>query len=100
MRHTALLLLIFIAFCVLNSIVSYDQSKRVIKVGAFDRSNFWECKNVEVSISSKTIKVVLPGHYSQHHVIYIQNRNVSFCSISRDYIPLQALCQIFVDRHA
>jgi hypothetical protein len=36
MCHTALTLLIFIAFCVLNSIISYDQSKRVIKIGAFD----------------------------------------------------------------
>jgi hypothetical protein len=36
MCHTALMLLIFITFCVLNSIMSYDQSKRVTKVGAFD----------------------------------------------------------------
>jgi hypothetical protein len=37
MCHTALMLLIFISFCVLNSILSYDQSKRAIEVGAFDR---------------------------------------------------------------
>jgi hypothetical protein len=37
MCHIALTLLIFIAFCVFNDIMNYDQSKRVIKVGAFDR---------------------------------------------------------------
>jgi hypothetical protein len=37
MRNTALMSLIFINFCVLNSIVSYGQSKLVINVGAFDR---------------------------------------------------------------
>jgi hypothetical protein len=36
MCHTVVLLLTFITFCVLNSIVSYDQSKGVIEVSAFD----------------------------------------------------------------
>jgi hypothetical protein len=46
MCHTALMLLIFISFCALNSIVSYDQSKRVIEVGAFDRqwAFLWRAK--------------------------------------------------------
>jgi hypothetical protein len=37
MCPTALLLLTSITVCVLNSIVNYDQSKRVTQVGAFDR---------------------------------------------------------------
>jgi hypothetical protein len=37
MCHAALMLLIFLSFCVLDSIVSYNQFKHVIKVGAFDR---------------------------------------------------------------
>jgi hypothetical protein len=41
MCHVALMLMIFITFCVLNSIVSYGQSKHVIKVGAFDRRWFF-----------------------------------------------------------
>jgi hypothetical protein len=37
MCHTVLLSLTFMSFCVLDNIVSYDQFKRVIKVGAFVR---------------------------------------------------------------
>jgi hypothetical protein len=40
--QTALMFLIFIICCVLNSIVSYGRSKRVMKIGAFDhRWAFW-----------------------------------------------------------
>jgi hypothetical protein len=40
---------------------------------------------------------MLPGNDSQHHVVYNRNRNVSFSSISRNYVSLQAPCQIFVN---
>jgi hypothetical protein len=47
MCHTTLLLLAFITFRVLNSIVSYRRSKRVMKVGEFDRRwpFLWRAKN-------------------------------------------------------
>jgi hypothetical protein len=48
----------------------------------------------------KDNQITLPGNYSQHHIVYIPNRNVSFSSISRDHISLQATCQIVVDRSA
>jgi hypothetical protein len=67
--HTALLLLIFIPFRDLDRIMSYDQSKRVIKVDTFDRSKFWEGRNVNIAISSKKIKIRLLGNYSKHHVV-------------------------------
>jgi hypothetical protein len=76
--HTALLLLlfIFITFRALDSIMSYGRSKHVIKVNDFDRSNFWEGWDVDISISSKKIKIVLSGNYSKYPVVYIPNINV------------------------
>jgi hypothetical protein len=76
MCYTALFPLVFIAFCILDSTVSYGRSKRAITVDWFVRLNFWEGRNVDISISSKIIKIVLTGNYSQHHVVYILNRNV------------------------
>jgi hypothetical protein len=52
------------------------------------------------SRSLMKIKSMFPGNYSQHHVVIFEIEIVSFPSISRDYISLQALCQIFVDRPA
>jgi hypothetical protein len=46
------------------------------------------------------IKILLPGNYSQYHVFIFQIDIVSFSSISKDYIYLQAHRQIFVDRSA
>jgi hypothetical protein len=63
MCHTALVLLTFITFYVLNKIMNYDHSKRVIKVDGFDRSKFWGGRNTDISISSKKIKIMLPGNY-------------------------------------
>jgi hypothetical protein len=54
--HTALMLMIFISFCVLNRIMSYGRSKRVMKFGGLNRSNCLEDRNVDISISSKKIK--------------------------------------------
>jgi hypothetical protein len=90
--HTALLLLIFIAFRVLGSSVNYDRSKRVIKVGGFDCSKFWEGKHVNISISSKKIAVVRPGDRLQGHVVDIRTQMFSIFLISMDYICLQAPC--------
>jgi hypothetical protein len=39
--------------------MSYDLSKHGIKVNDFDRLNFWEGRDVDVSISSKKIKFML-----------------------------------------
>jgi hypothetical protein len=61
MCHTALLSLIFIAFGVLDSIMSYGRSKRVINVDGFGGLNFWKGSDVDVLISSKRIKIMLPG---------------------------------------
>jgi hypothetical protein len=76
MFHTALLLFIFIAFRVLDSSMNYGQSKHVIKVNNFDRSNFWEGKDVDISISSKKIKIMPYGNYSRHLVVYIPKTNI------------------------
>jgi hypothetical protein len=63
--HISLTLLIFITFCALDNVVTYRRSKRVIKVGAFDRSNFGQWGNVDILISSKKIKIILPVNYSK-----------------------------------
>jgi hypothetical protein len=52
------------------------------------------------SRSVMKIKIMPPENYSQHYVIYIRNKMCSFSSISKDYMSLQASCQIFVDRPA
>jgi hypothetical protein len=58
-RHTALFLLTFIAFCVLDSIMSYGRSKWAMKVGAFDRRwAFVASQNVY------SIVIVVPLHVS------------------------------------
>jgi hypothetical protein len=67
-------------------------------VDGFDHSNFWEVRDVDISISLKKIKKMLPGNYSKHLVVYIRNINVFPFSMSRNYTSLQAPCQIFV-RH-
>jgi hypothetical protein len=76
MSHTALLWFIFIDFRVLDSIMSYGRSKHVFKVNDFDRSIFWKGRDVNISISSKKIKIMLHGNYSKHFVVYILNINV------------------------
>jgi hypothetical protein len=81
---------------VLHSIVSYGPSKRVIKADGFGRSKPWEGRDVDISISSKKIKIMLSGNYSQHQIVYIRNLNILFSSMSGDYISLQAPGQIFV----
>jgi hypothetical protein len=98
MCHSALFALILIVFRVLDRIMSYDRSKGVVKVARFDRSKFWEGRNVNISISSKRINIMLSGNYSQCRVVYITNINVAFSFISRDCISWQALHQIFVGR--
>jgi hypothetical protein len=76
MSHTALLWFIFIALRVLDGIMSYGRSKHVIKVNDFDRSNFLEGRDVDISISSKKIKTMLYGNHSKLLVVYIPNINV------------------------
>jgi hypothetical protein len=71
--------LIFITSCVLNSIVSSGLSKRVMKFDGFDRSNFWEGRDVDISISSKKIKIMLLGNHSKHLVTPIDSmKSVKF----------------------
>jgi hypothetical protein len=100
MCHTALLLLIFITFCVLNNIVSYDQSKRVIKVDEFDHSRFWEGRNVDILIFSKKIKLCSQDIIRSTTLFIFQIEMFLFASISKDYISLQTPRQIFVNRPA
>jgi hypothetical protein len=83
MRHLALLLLNSIAFPVLDSIMSYGRSKRVIDVDEFERPIFLDSRNVEISISSRKIAVILPGNYLQYHVIYIRDKHFRFLSHPR-----------------
>jgi hypothetical protein len=54
---TALLPVIFATFRVLNSIVNYSRSKRVMKLFESDCSKFWEGRNVDISIPSTKIAV-------------------------------------------
>jgi hypothetical protein len=46
------------------------------------------------------IKIRLSGNYLQHNVVCIQNQIFYHSFILKDYISLQAPCQIFVDRSA
>ena len=46
------------------------------------------------------IKIMLTGNYLQHDVVRIQHQIFYCSSIWKDYISLQAQCQIFVDRLA
>jgi hypothetical protein len=69
--------------------VSYDQLKRVIKVDGFDPSKSWDGRNIDVSISSQKIKIMLPGNYSQHHVVYTPNRK---CFRLLPYLGIESLC--------
>jgi hypothetical protein len=58
--HTALLFVIFFTFCLFNSIVTYDQSKRGINVGALDRRWFYVA-----SQNVHSIVIVIPLHVSK-----------------------------------
>jgi hypothetical protein len=46
------------------------------------------------------IKILLPGNYLQCNIVCIWNQISYHSFILRDYISLQATCQIFVDRPA
>jgi hypothetical protein len=85
------MLLIFITFCVLNSIVNYNQSKRVMKVDGINGSKFWQGRNVDISISSKKIKLCSLGIIRNTMLFRFQIEMFSSSLISRDYISLQAL---------
>jgi hypothetical protein len=90
--HTALLLLLSIAFRLLDSIVSYERSKRVIKINEFEHSKFREGQSVDISIYSMKITAILPGNYSQYHVVYIRKQMFSISFISKDSMSFQAPC--------
>jgi hypothetical protein len=62
-------------FNAVDGIMSYNRSKRMIKVDGFDHSNFWEGRDIDSSISSKKIKMMLPENCSKHLAVYIRNRN-------------------------
>jgi hypothetical protein len=92
--HIALSLLIFITFCVLNRIMSYDQSKSTDLIV----QNF---EKVEMSISRflrRKSKLCSLEIICNTMLFIFEIEIVLFSSISRDYISLQAPCQIFVDR--
>jgi hypothetical protein len=78
--------------------VSYGRSKRVIKIDGSDRSNFWEGRDVEISISSKKIMIMLSENYSKRLAVYIRNRNVFVFFYIHGLSVFASTCQIFV-RH-
>jgi hypothetical protein len=53
--------------------MSYGRSKPVMKFDGFGRSTIWEGRNVDISISSKKIKIMLHGNYLKHLVVSIPN---------------------------
>jgi hypothetical protein len=91
--QTTVFVLIFITVCVLNSIVNYGRSERVIKVGGFDLFHFLEGRNVDISIFSKKIKWYSLGIIHNITLFRFQKMFSLPCT-SRDYISLQAPCQI------
>jgi hypothetical protein len=50
--------------------MSYDRSKFVIGLNQFGDSKIGETRKVNISICSMKIKIVLPGNYLQHNVVY------------------------------
>jgi hypothetical protein len=56
-----MLALIFIGFRFLDNIISYVRSKCVIEMNVFERHDFWESRNVEISISSVKLKLYSLG---------------------------------------
>jgi hypothetical protein len=98
--HTVLMLTIFITPCILNSMVSYGRSKQVTRFDGSGRSDFWEDRNVDISISSKKIRLCSLGIISNTVLFIFEIEIVLFSFISRDDISLEAPCQIFADRPA
>jgi hypothetical protein len=90
--HTVLLPMRFAIFRLLNSIVNYGRSKYVIELNEFDRSIFWESTNANVSISSKTIAVILLGDYLQYRVVYIRKEKFQRLSCPRTVY----LCRLLI----
>jgi hypothetical protein len=100
MCHSALLLLSSIAFRILNSIMTCGWYKSVTELNEFERPNFWDSRNLNISISSRKIAAILLGNCLQQHLVYIERQVFSISFISRDYISLQAPCQIFAEPSA
>jgi hypothetical protein len=70
--HTALLPVIFATFRVLYSNMSDDRSKCAVKLGEFERPNFWDRKNTNIAISSMKITVILPVNCLKYHVVSVR----------------------------
>jgi hypothetical protein len=71
--QTALLWVILPLSAALSSIMSYGPSKCVIELDKFERSNFWDSRSVNISISSKKIAVILPGNHLQDPIICFES---------------------------
>jgi hypothetical protein len=98
--HAALLSVIFAALGILDSIMSYGHFKYVIELDEFARSKFGESGNVNISISSMKIKIILLADYLEHHIVCIQKQIFLIYFISKDCISLQVLPQIVIDQLA
>jgi hypothetical protein len=96
--HTALLWFIFITFRVLDSIMTYGRSKHMMKVDEFDRSNFWEGRDINISIFSKKIQLCSMELFETPCCLYSKSKCFRFLPYSEGYISLQAPFQIVV-RH-
>jgi hypothetical protein len=79
----------------LITIMRYDHSNFVTELNEFERSKIRESRNVNISICSMKIKIMLPGNYLKREIVCIWNEIVYHSFILKDYISLQAPCQIF-----
>jgi hypothetical protein len=81
--HAALLSAIFAALRILDSIMSYGHFKYVIELDEFECSKFGENGNVNISISSMKIKIILHADDLEHHIACIQKQIFSIYFISK-----------------
>jgi hypothetical protein len=95
-HNASLLSRIFTAAQFLYIIVSYDHSDFVIEVNEFERSKLRESRNVNISICSVKIKIRLTENYLEYEIVCMENQIFYHSFILKDYISLQATCQIFV----
>jgi hypothetical protein len=79
----------------LMSIMSYDHSNFVTELNEFDRSKVREGRSVNISICSMKIKIMLPGNYLKRDIVCIRNKIFNYSFVLKEYIILQATCQIF-----
>jgi hypothetical protein len=70
-QNAFLLSTIFASLRFLYIIMSYDHSNFVIELNEFDRSKIRESRNLNISICSRKIKIMLAGNYLQSCIVCI-----------------------------